>query len=136
MLDYTSLKQTNIAIYGLGTERDTSAIFDDYYVLETIITSQEPSVDEFDDDGEPVFATESRDAEAIRCAMDIQEGIEAFFDDYIAIVPEEMRVINKGLDEALLTLIKKIRVKDEAFYRMVVEDPFFGRMTGIEDVIL
>ncbi len=105
-------------------------------MLETIITSPEPSVDEFDDDGEPAFATETRDAEAIRCAMDIQEGIEAFFDDYIAIVPEEMRVINKGLDEVLLTLIKKIRVKDEAFYRMVVEDPFFGRMTGMGDVIL
>lgn len=133
--EFMKNKGLDIVPFYSDEERDTSAIFDDYYVLETIITSPEPSVDEFDDGGDPVFATETREADTIRFAMDVQAGIEAFFDDYITIVPEELRKINKGLDEALLTLIKKIRVKDEAFYRMVVEDPFFGRMTEIRDVL-
>ncbi|MCR5772232.1 MAG: hypothetical protein K6G87_13505 [Butyrivibrio sp.] len=116
-------------------ERDASAIFDDYYVLETIVTSPDPSVDEFDLEGNPVFAIETRSSESIRCAMDIQAGIEAFFKDYIGIAPEEHRTINKRMDEKLLSLIKKVHVNDEEFYKLVVEDPFFGRMTDIREVL-
>lgn len=39
------------------------------------------------------------------------------------------------LDEKLLSLINKVWIKDNDFLSIKVEDPFFGRMTDIKDVI-
>ena len=39
------------------------------------------------------------------------------------------------LDELFLSLISKIQIRDEDFLALKVEDPFFGRMTDIKDVI-
>ena len=123
-----------VSFYG-DAERDSSTIFDDYYILETIITSPDPSVDEFDDSGKPIYAEETRPQDNIDCAMEVQKGIEAFWDDYISLVPEYARMTNKPLDEALLSMIKKVQIADEKFYGLVIEDPFFGRMTDIKDVL-
>ena len=42
---------------------------------------------------------------------------------------------NKALDEKMLALVNRIQIKDEDFMALQVEDPFFGRMTAITDVI-
>lgn len=60
-----------------------------------------------------------------------QRGITEYFRDYISILPAE----NKKLDEKLLELVNKVEIKDEDFMNLKVEDPFFGRMTDIKDVI-
>ena len=58
-----------------------------------------------------------------------------FVEEYLSIVPEEKRTINKKLNEVLLSLIEKIEINDEQFKELVIEDPFFGRMTKITDVM-
>ena len=64
-----------------------------------------------------------------------QAGILSYFDEYLALVPEAARTVNKGLDEKLLELVNKILIKDEDFLSLKVEDPFFGRMTNMKDLL-
>ena len=65
----------------------------------------------------------------------MQQGIMQYVDDYLEIVPVSMRQQNKKLDEAFLNLIGKLEITDQSFKNLVVEDPFFGRMTNIVDVM-
>lgn len=116
-------------------EKDDSVIFDNYYILETILTSPYPQLEEFDANGNPVFAEETRTDQDIRCFEQAQRGITAYFEEYLAILPDTARIENKKLDEKLLSLVNKIMIKDEDFLALKVEDPFFGRMTDIKDVI-
>ncbi len=133
--EFMADKGLDIEPFYSDSEKDTSAIFDNYYILETMLTSPYPQMLEMDEDGKPVFAEETRsasDIEVFRCA---QEGIIEFFKDYTSIVPESSRTVNKALDEKLLELVNKVKILDEEFLAIKVEDPFFGRMTDIKDVI-
>lgn len=116
-------------------EKNTSAIFDNYYILETILTSPDPQMLEFDADGKPVFAVETRSESDLAVFDKAQAGILSYFDEYLALVPEAARTVNKGLDEKLLELVNKILINDEDFLSLKVEDPFFGRMTNMKDLL-
>ncbi|CBK73520.1 hypothetical protein CIY_06000 [Butyrivibrio fibrisolvens 16/4] len=133
--EFMADKGVEIESFYTEEERDRSVIFDNYYILETILTSPMPSVDEFDECGNPVYAKETRSPENIKCAQKMQQGIIEYVEDYLEIVPKELRIINKQLDEGLLSLIGKIQIDDEDFKRLVIEDTFFGRMTDIKDVL-
>lgn len=117
------------------SERDNSAIFDNYYILEALLTSPEASVDEFDNDGQPVYADETRSDKDITCVMRAQEGILEYADKYLRLCPHEKIKINKKIDETLLTLIHSIEIRDNDFLELTVEDPFFNRMTDMKDVL-
>lgn len=117
------------------SERDQSAIFDNYYILETLLTSPEASVDEFDHDGRPVYAGETRSEKDIACVMRAQDGIIEYVDKYLRLCPREKIKSNKKLDEIFLTLIHNIEIRDKDFLEFIVEDPFFNRMTDIKDVL-
>ncbi len=116
-------------------ERCSSVIFDDYYILETILTAPTPSVNGFDNEGLPMYAEETREEESIRCIEDAQEGIKEYFETYLKICPESMMGINKRLDETFLSLIHKIRILEEDFLGLKVEDPFFNRTTNLVDLL-
>lgn len=133
--EFMADKGVDIESFYTEKERDASAIFDNYYILETILTSPMPSVDEFDEGGQPVYAKETRSDENLECVSRMQQGIMQYVDDYLEIVPVSMRQQNKMLDEAFLTLIGKLEITDQSFKNLVVEDPFFGRMTNIVDVM-
>jgi len=133
--EFMSDKGLEIHSFYSEDERDSSEIFDNYYILETILTSPMPSVNEFNAKGEPVYANETRSQESLDCVARIQEGILEYVDDYMRLVPKARREINKALDEKLLSLIKIVKVDDEDFNNLTVEDPFFGRMTALSDVL-
>lgn len=131
------MKDKNLDIKPFYTEieRDSSAIFDNYYILETLLTSPEASVDEFDNEGNPVFAKETRSDKDIACFMRAQDGIVEYVKKYISICPGSERTINKKLDEIFLMLVHNVEIRDRDFLSLVVEDPFFNRMTDIKDVL-
>lgn len=110
-------------------------IFNDYYILETMLTSPMPSVKEFDGQGSPVYAAETRAAQDIQCFLEAQEGIGDYFREYLKICPLHERVTDKRLDEVFLALIHGIAVRDENFLSLKVEDPFFNRMTDMTDLL-
>ena len=116
-------------------EREKSAIFENYYILETLLTSPEASVDEFDDNGTPVFAIETRSERDIDCVMKAQNGIIEYTKKYLQLCPTSAININKKLDEQFLMLLRHVAINDIDFLRLTVEDPFFNRMTDITDVL-
>ena len=131
------MKDKNLDIKPFYTEmeRDNSAIFDNYYILETLLTSPEASVDEFDEEGNPVFAKETRTDKDIACFMRAQDGIIEYVKKYISICPVSESSINKKLDEIFLTLVHNVEIRDKDFLSLTVEDPFFNRITDITDVL-
>lgn len=133
--EFMADKELDIESFYSAAERDTSAVFDNYYILETILTSPYPAVEEFDRNGNPVYSQETRSEQDIRCFKRAQEGIAAYFDDYIGILPEGERSQNKRLDEIFLSLINNVKITDEEFMALIVEDSFFGRMTAVADLI-
>lgn len=128
-------KKLDIQSFYVEQERESSAIFDNYYILETLLTSPEASIDEFDADGKPIFAKETRTDRNIACFMRAQDGIVEYVKKYINICPECERDVNKRLDEVFLILVHNVVIRDKDFISLIVEDPFFNRMTNITDVL-
>lgn len=128
-------KKLDIEPFYTDEEKNTSAIFENYYILETILTSPYSQMQEFDDEGNFVFASETRSKSDISVIIKAQEGINTFFDKYLKLVPEALRCENKKLDEKILKLVNEVLITDEDFLSLKVEDPFFGRMTDIKDVL-
>ena len=133
--EFMADKDLDIEPFYSNEEKNTSAIFDNYYILETMLTSPYPQMLEMDENGNPVFAEETRSEADIEVFKRAQDGIVEFFKDYISIVLEGARTANKALDEKMLELVNKVQILDEDFLSLKVEDPFFGRMTDIKDVI-
>ena len=114
---------------------DSSAIYENNYNLETIMTAPHPSVLGFTEAGDVVYAEETRKKEDIECFQRAQEGIFDYFKTYIYLCPKEERKLNRKLGEAFLNLIHRFVITDESFLDLVVEDPFFNRRTNITDVL-
>ncbi len=136
-LEENYMKKYNLDIEAFyrADEKDKSSIFEDYYILETILTSPEPSVNEFDADGEPVFTDETRNKEDIECVLEEQRGIYEYFVTFLKLCSDVSNVENKKLDELMLALIHKLDVTDKKFLNLKVEDPFFNRNTDVVDLI-
>ncbi len=134
--DFMADKELEIESFYRMSETKESAVFDNYYILETILTAPHPMVTGFDEEGEPIYGEETRSEQDIRCIMRAQDGIKDYFQDYLRMLPGEFRTVDRTLDEMLLGLIHHIRIMDKEFLALVVEDPFFNRMTWISDVLL
>lgn len=136
------LEEEAMSRYGLDIEpfyrreeKEESAVFEDYYILETVLTASEPSVKGYTKKGEPVYAEETRTRENLACIEDVQEGILDYFRAYIRICPGERIREDKRLDERLLSMLHQVVILDERFLRLKVEDPFFNRTTEMTDLL-
>ena len=133
--EFMADKGLDIEPFYSDEEKDKSAIFDNYYILETVLTAPHPQIEEMDDNGNPVFVKETRSEKDLAVFDRMQSGIIDYFEDYIHILPDSVRENNKKLDEMLLALVNRVKILDEDFLSIRVEDPFFGRMTDIKDVL-
>lgn len=133
--EFMADKGLDIQPFYSDKEKNTSIIFEHYYILETILTSPYPQIEELDGNGNPVFASETRSEKDICCFEKAQKGIITYFDEYLRILPEKARKGNKKLDELFLSMINKVQIKDADFLDLKVEDSFFGRMTDMKDVM-
>ncbi len=128
-------KDLDIEPFYSTEELENSAIYENYYILETILTSGQPSVSGFDTKGRALYAQETRSREDLECSSVVQEGIRSYFHTYLNLCPKGERIGNKKLDERMLELIHGIEVMDDAFRGMIVEDPFFNRCTEMGDLL-
>ena len=133
--EYMADKGIEIEPFYSDEEKSDSAIFEYYYFLETILTAPHSQVLEFDQNGKPIFALETRNEKDIDTILSAQDGIIDYFLHVMQLIPAHKFKENKKLDEILLSLITKIKINDIGFTSLTVEDPFFGRMTDIKDVI-
>ena len=122
------------AFYDICDESSES-VFENYYIIETILTAPHPTVIDFDESGEPIYVDESRKESDIKCFMAVQEGILDYYRRYLALCPLTEQGINKDLSAACLGLIRRIQIVDKDFLGMAVEDAFFNRMTAMPDII-
>ncbi len=136
-LEKDNMQDKNLDITAFYESREAagSVIYENYYILETVLTSEEPSVTGFDEDGKAVFARETRTERDIGCIKRMQDGITDYFRSYIQICPASEINVDKRLDEIFLELIHKFKILDKDFINLKVEDPFFNRMTDITDLI-
>lgn len=128
-------KNLDIVSFYENSEKENSVIFDDYYILETMLTSPMPSVIYFDENGSPVYAEETRSKADIECFQKAQNGILDYFKTYLKICPDSQLIENKKLDEVLLALIHRVSIEDKTFLNLKVEDSFFNRMTEMPSLI-
>ena len=133
--DFMSDRGLDIEPYYRTDETDLSTIYDNYYVLETILTAPHPGVYGFDGSGKALYGEETRTDRDIRCFGRVQEGIQDYFRRYLELMPEGVSSQSRELDEVLLGLIQNLKIKDEDFLALVVEDPFFNRMTDIAELV-
>lgn len=133
--DYMREKNLDIQPFYQAEETEHSAVFDDYYILETMLTAPMPSVVGFDENGEACYAKETRKEEDIECFLNAQSGISDCFQTYLSLCPVAERRINKKLDEKFLEMIHHIAILDRQFLGLKVEDPFFHRNTDVADLI-
>lgn len=133
--DYMKDKNIEITPFYTEEERSESAIFDNYYILETILTAPNPALDEFDENGNPIYTVETRSEKDIDCFMKVQEGIMNYAKKYLLICPISEQKINKKLDELFLQQVHNVEIKDKNFMGLIVEDPFFNRMTDVTDIL-
>ncbi len=133
--EFMSDKGLDIEAFYSEEEKDKSSIYDNYYILETILTSPYPQLEEISDDGYPVFAKETRSKQDLSAFYHAQQGIIEYFEEYVRILPESARKVNKKLDEKLLAIMNKVQILDEEFMSLKVEDPFFGRITNVKDIV-
>lgn len=133
--EFMTDKKLNIITFYEESERALSSIFNNYYILETLLTSPSPSVNEFDEEGRPIYGKETRTLRDIKCLLRAQNGILSYGERYLRICPVAERRINKRLDEDLLNMLHNVKIQDKDFLGLTVEDPFFNRMTDITDVL-
>lgn len=133
--EYMQGKSLDILPFYNSQETDQSEIYENYYILETILTSPMPSIKEFDEYGEPCYAQETRKEEDIRCVQAAQDGVFDYFKTYLKLCSKAEMNVDKKLDEILLSLIHGIEILDKYFRGLKVEDPFFNRMTDVADLI-
>ncbi len=133
-----NMKNMHLEIEGFysGNAANDGGIYEDYYILEPILSAPEPSLDGFDQNGEPKFAKETRKAADIECMLKVQDGIKKYFDLILQILPSTADyTINKELDEKILGLIHHLDICCPSFIEMTVEDPFFGRNTDMKALL-
>ena len=81
--------------------------------LETIFSSADPSVEDVDERGMPVFSAEIRTEEEIKNMCDAQQGIEMFFEDYCENLWVEGIEIKKKIPEALVYMCDEVEYTGE-----------------------
>lgn len=106
-----------------------------YFVLESVLTSFEPTLLEVDLNGNPVYAKEHRTIQELEYIEEVQNGIMDYFEQYIKLCPENIHVENKKLGGDIFKLIQRISVEGDAFRRLCLEDNFFNRVTFMEEML-
>ena len=133
--EYMREKKLDIVPFYKKDEQEDSAVFDNYYIMEIILSSPMPSVKGFTQQGKPIYVKETRKNKDIICLQCVQDGVYEFFKAYLEHCPRMEMVNNKKLDEAFLALVHNIAIIDEAFLELTIEDQFFNRMTKLTDLI-
>lgn len=125
------------SLYKISTWFSKEAfICESYIILESILTSFEPSFKKFDIDGQPVFCEETRNDCQMSTLYELQKAIVEFFDDYIFLQ------CKKGPSPELGDLILSFMQKEKSdcsslsIMKDKLVDEFFSRTYQFTDIIM
>lgn len=116
-------------------EKENSGIYQNFYVLEAVVTAPHPPVLGFDAQGSVMYAQETRSPEELACNQWVQDGISDYFQSYRKLNPAWETAEEKNWGEAVLSLLSKIEIRSKAFLSLKDEDPFFNRTTDVAELL-
>ena len=134
--NYFEKKRLNIRpFYEKNEEGCECGIYEDYFVLENILTSPMPSLKGFDAEGNPEYLQETRSSEEINFVRQVHEGIVAYFEEYLDIMQSVDFVDSRKCSEKMLGLLHKIPIENDIFHHMVWDDSFYARTIGMKELM-
>ncbi len=123
------------SFYGAEEDQENKRIYEDYFVLENILTSPMPSLLRFEENGNPLYVNESRTKQEIEFVMQVQEGIVEYFKQYLSILPQSDMEKDKKCSELLFELLHSISIDNEIFRLMEWDDNFYSRKSKVKDLM-
>lgn len=115
-----------------------SNFYKNFVFLETIFTSDQPSLRSFCRDGTPIFYTEKRKKESFRVLYHIHDGIKAFFLDYLKLGGTVIEhKLNLQICDYILGMLckEKSNFEDGILKGLSVYDDYEKRSFFAEDMI-
>lgn len=124
----------SLRIESFCTPEEGRGIYEDYFLLENILTAPSPSLQAFDESGQPQYLPEERTEEEIAFIEGVHEGIKEYFRRYLEIwgVDEEAE---KQLSVRILNLLHSIPIKNDIFWKLQWTDTFYGRKEKASNLI-
>jgi predicted HAD superfamily hydrolase len=138
--EYHRKKQLSIlSYYDFNTlYNQNSSVADNYFFLESIIKSLEPSISYFDCDGDPVYQQESRTKEQIEFIKEVQNGVNDFLKEYLYMIRGSQIHIDKSYADKTLELMQNkysfINITD--LKHSIIRDEFCNRDIDLGTYIL
>lgn len=133
--DNPEKKQLEIDSFYNAKERDSSKVYEDYFILENVVTAPIPSVKCFNESGNPQYMEEKRSKEEIEFITDVQKGVIEYFEQYLDLLPESAGKADKRCSEQIWNLIHEISVENEVFHQLVWEDSFYSRTLLLKELM-
>ncbi|GBG07204.1 hypothetical protein PAT3040_01752 [Paenibacillus agaridevorans] len=90
----------NYSLYG-----HDSYFYANYYMLETIMTSFEPSLTGMDNNGSPIYAEEVRSEKQLEYVRIMQQAIETYYYEYMRVLYIEGQAVHPEMGDRLLNLM-------------------------------
>lgn len=116
------------AMYGKGLAFELqSNLYDKYIFLENILTSDMPTLNYFDENGKPVYATEYRKESEIKNIMLIHKSIIGYFENYIALY-DKNEECHTNISDVILGSVDGniLDIDSKLLSGMVLKDDFNG----------
>lgn len=92
---------------------DTSTFFLQYYkLIETFMTSEEPSLSHFDKEGKPVFQKQERTEQELSYVKEMQRACIDFFSDFLKLMDGKAENISNTFTDSLFAVSNAAEMKD------------------------
>lgn len=110
-------------------------ICESYILLESIITSADPSLQEFDCKGEPIFVHEKRNKEQLNNISVIQDSIKEYYKEYLELGMDEGA--NIKLADKILSFVQThfTDFNNISIMKDQLQDEFFNRSYSFSDIL-
>lgn len=93
-------------------DNDKSYFMSHYKMMETFMTSPEPSLSHFNEDGQPVFNKQDRNEKELLYVQEMQRACYDFFEDYLDITDGTENIVDNLFLDKLFQASEKSQVTD------------------------
>ena len=93
-------------------DNSSSFFMKNYKIVETFMTSPEPSLSHFDDEGNPVFEKQDRNPQELEYVREMQDACMDYFVQMIALVDPEIENISNDFTDSMFEASEKAFVED------------------------
>jgi HAD superfamily hydrolase (TIGR01549 family) len=121
------------AVFGkVNPYKKSYSLMENYFLLENILPSPEPTIADFDPQGEPLFIADNRTAEQLRNLAEIQESV-IHYAAHSEISPKEAIEIDKNIPDIIFSCINPEYFEDKSGYfaAEMLYDEFVNRKFGV-----